>query len=611
MQFSFFEIDNFRGIQHVKIDLGSTPESLIYALVGLNESGKTTVLEAINHFTYKNDDTLDPLELPGYSISDVHSLIPIAHQSNFNGDISLKFGLILNQADEDLIKNYMKSELDFNLTEDIKEIVVHQKIPFKDSKHDTTSKANSTWRIKLRGTQGKKRKVTDYKSNEPGWIQVVNYITKMMPSVLYFPNFLFDFPDKIFLEDTATQDQTSEFYRLVLQDILDALNQNLDLKTHVLARAKSTDPIDQQHLEQVLLSMGRNVTDTVFTAWNGIFDQQVKDKKVIIKSAKDEKGRYYLEFKLEDADGYYYINQRSLGFRWFFVFLLLTKYRGDRKDAPNDLLFLFDEPASNLHPSAQTQLLESFKKFPPKCRVIYTTHSHHLINPKWLESIFVVKNEGLDYKSDLSTYSSSKTNISVTKYREFAIKHPDQTDYYRPILDVLDFTPSRFDNIPKVVMLEGKNDFYTLSYMQEYLGGDRINLLPGTSSSNLDPLIRLYISWGANFVVLLDSDKEGRNQRARYEEMFEYLLKNRIFNLADVNSTWGKFEMESLFTDTDKLKIQNSVYGDIEFNKTHFNRAVQELLVNNSSIKLEEETIANFKALIDFIKSKLDENAEH
>jgi predicted ATP-dependent endonuclease of OLD family len=64
MKFTYFEIKEFRGIQRTRLDLAAIPNSHIYTLVGLNESGKSTILEAINHFTYKNE-SLDPLEQPG------------------------------------------------------------------------------------------------------------------------------------------------------------------------------------------------------------------------------------------------------------------------------------------------------------------------------------------------------------------------------------------------------------------------------------------------------------------------------------------------------------------------------------------------------------------
>lgn len=43
MRFSKFEITNFRGIQSATLDLSRVPNEAVNVLVGLNESGKTTV----------------------------------------------------------------------------------------------------------------------------------------------------------------------------------------------------------------------------------------------------------------------------------------------------------------------------------------------------------------------------------------------------------------------------------------------------------------------------------------------------------------------------------------------------------------------------------------
>lgn len=175
---------------------------------------------------------------------------------------------------------------------------------------------------------------------------------------------------------------------------------------------------------------------------------------------------------------------------------------------------MLDEPASNLHSSAQAQLLESFASMTDKCSVIYTTHSHHLINPAWLENACVVRNEGLHYTDTDDNYSAKRTTITLHRYRDFAVRHPDQTTYFQPVLDVLDYSPSKLENIPNVVMLEGKNDYYTLRFMKEAIThAEEVNLLPGSGSGTLDSVIQLYLAWGRNFIVLLDSDKEDRRKK--------------------------------------------------------------------------------------------------
>ena len=79
------------------------------------------------------------------------------------------------------------------------------------------------------------------------WQEAIKYIQTLIPSILYFPNFLFDLPDKIYLETVQNDSKKFEFYNLVIQDILDSLNNKLDVKTHILDRAKSDDKNDKKH----------------------------------------------------------------------------------------------------------------------------------------------------------------------------------------------------------------------------------------------------------------------------------------------------------------------------------------------------------------------------
>lgn len=603
MYFTYFKIHNFRGIKEAEITLHSTPQSKINTLVGLNESGKTTLLEAINHFTYKTE-TLDPLKLSGYKIVDPHSLIPISQRANFNGEVSIEAGLELEPEDEKFLAKKLKKKLDFRITRPISNFMIRKVVKFKNSRYIEDESTNF-WTIVLLGLKPRQQKARSLQGED--WENATEYVTELIPSILYFPNFLFEFPNKIYLEDTGKDDDIHEFYRLVLQDILDALDNDIVLETHILERAKSDNRNDKKSLDGLLLEMGRNVTTTVFQAWHKIFHQDLGQKRVVFSHDYDSDGHHFLQVKLEDSDGFYTIGERSLGFRWFFVFLLLTQYRGFRKGAPNNVLFLFDEPASNLHSSAQGQLLKSFENLSKKCRILYTTHSHYLINPNWLEQTFVVKNEGLDYTKDTNNYNARKTNITVTRYRKFVSKHPDQTNYYKPILDVLDYCPSQLENVPNVVMIEGKNDFYLLHYLSFLLDSKKIpHLLPGTSAGGMNTPIQLYLAWGRKFVILLDSDSEGKAQKARYIKLFGELVVDRIFCLEDVDSNWKGYEIEKLFPDKKRLLIQQAAYPDEKkYHKTHFNRAIQELLVNKRCVQISDETKQKFGLILSFLEQKL------
>lgn len=79
MHYTYVEVKNFKGIRQLRLDFEKPPCSSVTTLVGLNESGKTTILEAINYFSY-GSESLDPLAPTGYFIGDVHDLTPISER---------------------------------------------------------------------------------------------------------------------------------------------------------------------------------------------------------------------------------------------------------------------------------------------------------------------------------------------------------------------------------------------------------------------------------------------------------------------------------------------------------------------------------------------------
>ena len=599
MKFKYFRFENFKGIEAETLDLSRNLNNNIYTLVGLNESGKTTILEAINYFAYKPEN-LDGLKLANYEVTDIHDLIPINKRDNFNGKIKVEAGIELDSNELESLKFQFKKN-GITITNFKNEITFIQEYYFENSIH-YPEKDKQLWSYNIQGK--KKNARTSKPLNNEDVKFVSEHCKKNMTSILYFPNFLFDFPEKIYLDPTVLEKE-HQFYQTIIQDILDSLENNSNIHEHLINRILSKDPIEKRNLNSLIGKMQKKLTEVIFKKWNQIFNKEISKTEILLFTGTDSKGTF-IEFNIKDDVDTYRIIERSLGFRWFFVYILLTQFREYRKVNKN-AFFLFDEPASNLHPSAQTELLKSFEKLP---KVVYTTHSHYLINPKWLESTFVIKNESIDYDNEES-YNSKNTRISIHKYREFAVKHPNQSNYFQPILEVLDYKPSNLELVPKVVLTEGKNDFYTLMYFQEILfkRTDILRIVPGTSSSNLQTIISLYLGWGSEFIILLDSDKEGLIQKKRYIEAFGESIEDLIVTYSDIEPTWLNKEMENLLDDTDKLTIINSVYPiekvNLKKSKTILNRSIQELFIKKEEISISEMSMINFKKVLDSLASKL------
>jgi len=108
MYIESFEIKNFKGIKSVKIDVPNPGKNSIVSLIGLNESGKTTILEAISKFV-SGDDSISVLYDPALKENaagvknnqeDAYQFVPKGRKANFtdNIEISAKLKLLLNTA---------------------------------------------------------------------------------------------------------------------------------------------------------------------------------------------------------------------------------------------------------------------------------------------------------------------------------------------------------------------------------------------------------------------------------------------------------------------------------------------------------------------------------
>lgn len=596
MKFKKIEIKNYKGIENATLELSNSPQGNVYTLVGINESGKTSLLEAINSFEYnseKGSSAISNVVKP-----DLNQIIPIKDKANFNGNIELIITLQLDNEDNEAFKNWVRDNCNFDVSNILNEISVTQQYTYKNSKFE--DKTNS-WDLCIKGKKVGSRAKNEIDIDDENMQKCINYLKEKMPNILYFPTALFDLPDKIYLN--LAQDNENEkttFYKAVIQDILDSLKQDMNIKTHIVDRFLSDEQVDKENVKQLSLKMGRKISEVILDEWTKVLTK--KSYEINVDIDKDNKG-VYLQFIITDEDGNFKLSERSLGFRWFFVFLLLTQFRGYRKNEDKQVLFLFDEPASNLSQKAQKQLLNSLENIGKKCIIIYTTHSQYLINPKWLENAYVVTNDALDNIDEF--YNPRCTNIKLERYRNFVNTHPQDVSYFQPILDVLEYVPSDLEICKSGIILEGKNDYYTLNYFFKIiLEKDEISLIPGMNCTNADTLISLYSGWGKEFFVFLDSDEGGKKGKKRYQEQFGPLVDNRLYDFSDINSKWTKNNMESILPNSEKLKIQQSIFPNMKkYSKNSYNKAIQELYMSSTKVAISKEIIQKFEDIYNFMKN--------
>lgn len=609
MEYLHFAIKNFKGIQSLRFELSQKPHAPIFLLVGLNESGKTTILEALSFFYETIVMEKELTARPDVRV-DVHTLIPKSQKDNFNSDISIEAGFALGDSDEQEIakllssKGYISHHIERRFT-------VSVSLSFKNSNHEKTS---TSWvpNITYRETSDSAVKQLSPDDAAP-WAEAWKLINQLIPPLIYYPNFLFDFPNRIYLQKMADEDTHNKeqgFYRRVVQDVLDSLENGLTIDTHIVGRAESKEAKDREALESVINKVGAQLTRKILNTEYSVFGEESRHREILVTPPrKDDTTPWSVELKIKEGQDNYFVSEKSLGFRWFFTFLLFTQFRLSRKTRSSNIYFMFDEPASNLHQSAQARLLIALDSLTTKqnVSVIYTTHSHHLIDPRWLENAYIVRNEALDYEKD-ELFSNFITNITIERYRVFVNKYPEKRNYYQPILDVLEYRPSNLEMAYDAIFVEGKNDFYTTQFFNSiYFSDLGLHVMPGEGSGSLSTVIKLYLGWGRKFIAVLDSDQAGEDSRKRYIEAFGQIVEDRIFTLANVEHLWTNFQMESLISKADRKRILEIVFPtDPKYTKKKLNLAIQELLMNKRKLTLERQTLDNFKALFDFLAREIN-----
>lgn len=586
MKYIKFTITNYKGIKSLELDLNTQPDNKIYTLVGLNESGKTTILEAINDFEF---------EVP---VATRHLLIPKSAAGGFTGDISIKATLSFLDEDKKKIQEFVSTKL--NIKKD--KVEVNDQLILERIYSFTNSQPGESKRSYWHFVKTKKTaKSAGSNLEDPTSTETWNFVKdNLFPEIIFYRDFLSKFPEKIYLQPN---DEKEKEYVSIIDDVLVSINASYSTQSSLLDRLSNPTDANKQALEAVENELGAKISKVVFEAWNKI--QNVSKKEIVVKTGQ-EATRYFIKLSVKEGNQTYAISERSLGFRWFFTFLLYTEFRKERIKKSGEILFLLDEPASNLHQTAQKSLLQTFSKITTKSRLVYTTHSHHLINPVWLNAAYIVKNKGLEYKEN-DDFNSSKTEVEAYKYKQFVAKYPKETSYFQPILDVLDYQPGLLEFVPNIVITEGKFDYFVFKYFKEIVFNDNAqnySFYPGHGAPCLDLPIGLYEAWGRKYIVILDSDKEGKAQKTRYIK--ELSDKEHIFTLEDIDSANKNLTTEKLFTEAEKLAIAKEFNPSLSsYEKSAFNTGVQILYAEKRvPTYLTDSTKNKLKQIIDFIKPK-------
>jgi hypothetical protein len=261
-------------------------------------------------------------------------------------------------------------------------------------------------------------------------------------------------------------------------------------------------------------------------------------------SKPERAGKPYLEFWINDGVNQLYPKQRSQGLRWFLSFFLqleASKLTG----APS--FYLLDEPGANLHPKAQKDVLKFINKLGKNISVIYSTHSPDMLEyDTMLFRVLAVQRNGEEDSSPTEVVSALDLASA-------------STDTLTPILSAMgaNITSQNAIHISKNILLEEPSAyFYHLAFRKLTGLSSQAHFLSATGVTKLPQLVMLLLGWGVKFGVVVDDDRAGREiAKTLKHQLFgndDIALNRFLLKLPDCPS------IEDVFSSSD---FQNKVVG--------------------------------------------------
>ncbi len=241
-------------------------------------------------------------------------------------------------------------------------------------------------------------------------------------------------------------------------------------------------------------------------------------------------------------DEFYEIEERSPGFQYFFAFIVNKHYLTASSKAGN--IFLLDEPGNNLHPQGSKDLLNTFVSISnSNSKILYTTHNLFLILRDSMDSLQYVRKNN----SENGTYIDNKV------YRDnFEILRKELGVYLNDSFLVGDTN----------IIVDGATEKYALPRVFNYFSSKNpkfpnlqwVNIYSADGTTEIKSAIKYIDSLGLNGVVLFDSD--GISKQVREKKIVAKILDTQ---------NWDELSINDLFSDNENRDFEDIFPGKIYF----------------------------------------------
>ena len=614
MKLHKFRIQNYKSI----IDSGDCyVDNMVTILAGKNESGKTSILEALEDFSVNG--TIGQKAMPLHQSKDSDdSLAPkicatFTLNENTKNELARAFGVYapaLNDNDIEILKGFNDEYVFGPKTfEAIKDIA-------PDSDNESF---DSAWNSLIRIVSSKNKQAGDrlrelndsnlgdlqdgfsdfvkstiensanlfgenvgeefsnnlsapLKSIEgkiEEFDELIENVKQYIPNFILFSSFDDHLPNSVAFSDFDTNAWIKD------------LSLASDLDTEVIKNSDVTTK--KNHKTQVNI----NIRDDYKQFWT----QDISNLSVDWDSNT-------LYFWINENDYEYQPSTRSKGRQWHLSFY--TKISARAKENVSNIIMI-DEPGLYLHAKAQEDILKKLEDSAAnESQVIFSTHSPYLLESGKLDRIRLIRKE----------------NIAGTKIENKVHALADK-ETLTPILTAigLDLGSSilTHDKIKNVVV-EGISDVHYLNAFKELMKfAQDINFVCAGGSGNMSYIGTILHGWGGQVVYLFDNDKGKKDGGRKLQKDFG-VSHDLIITIVEEGESiedifsHGDFKKFVLPDATNAKSMRNSQYvNDKNENKWLLAKSFLESCRSKGGVALDATTTtrveAAFKKIEDAFRS--------
>lgn len=280
------------------------------------------------------------------------------------------------------------------------------------------------------------------------------------------------------------------------------------------------------------------------------------------------------------------LNRRAEGFKWTFSFIVNFAAETQKAELKEAILLL-DEPARNLHPAQQRGISDLLKGLAGSNQILYATHSPFMIFDYTPGNLLVVE---LDKRKHLSRiyydYWDADDQTLI----------PILYGLSRGLVESIVDRQIGFNSRP-VIIVETMSDCMYLNAFDKFLKDpnlsmDPLNIVPAFSKNSVMSLAIFYRNHGYDTFVLLDNTEESTHIAGQLESNQFKKVQMIFYEMGGQPKQY----LEDLIVDEDYLHAVNQTY-EVKLRKEGFKALDKEFVLSKDR-----------RSIIDNLNEIWDEN---